>query len=132
MFEWKSQYGININGIDAQHKELFRLAEALRTAMMTGQGAAAVGKTLDRLLDYTIVHFAHEERVMQGCGYPDYPAHKALHDDLTRQVREFQTNFRAGHKITVQVLHFLKDWLVEHIANQDARLQPYVARKGAA
>ena len=132
MFNWRPEYSINIPAIDAQHKELFRLAESLRNAMMTGQGALAVGKTLDRLAQYTAVHFAHEEREMRDCGYPEYEAHKAIHEDLKRQVRELQASQRAGQTISVQVLHFLKSWLVDHIANQDAKLQPYVAKKGAA
>ena len=132
MFEWKPEYSIHVQGVDAQHKELFRLAESLRVAMMAGQGAVAVGKTLDRLADYTSVHFAYEERIMQQCCYPDYEAHKAIHDDLIRQVFELQGQYRRGQTITVQVLHFLKNWLVDHIANQDARLGPYVAKNRTA
>ena len=99
--------------------------------MGQGKGAAAVGKTLERLVAYTLVHFAHEERIQLDCGYPDYAAHKAQHDELARQVQHYQTECRAGRKVTVQVLHFLKEWLVQHIQNSDARLLPYVKQKVA-
>jgi hemerythrin len=128
MFEWKDAYSVHINSVDSQHKNLFRLADELYDAMLAGKGKAAVGAVLQRLLDYTRVHFAHEERLMQECGYPDYAAHKAEHDALTREVQRLQAEYTAGRiTMTVQVMQFLKNWLEKHIANSDLKYAPHVA-----
>jgi hemerythrin len=133
MFEWKPQYSVSIASIDGQHQNLFRLAEELYAAMSAGQGKPALARILDRLVQYTTVHFAHEERLMSLHGYPDLAAHTAEHRALTKQVLDFQAKFEAGHSIlTVQVLHFLKDWLQKHIAASDQKYAPYLRERAVA
>ncbi len=133
MFEWMDTYSTGIHSIDAQHRNLFNVAEDLYTAMSNGQGRAAVGRTLDRLVQYTASHFAHEERLMRLHEFPDFVAHKTEHDKLTAQVLQFQTDFRAGKvTMTVQLLQFLKDWLQKHIQGSDQRYAPFLREKAVA
>jgi hemerythrin len=133
MFEWTNSYSVGVGSIDAQHKNLFALVRELHAAMSAGQGKAAVGKVLDRLIQYTAVHFAHEERLMRLYDYPDAVAHKAKHDALVRQVVKFQEDYAAGRAaMTVQLLHFLKDWLVTHIQGTDVKLAPCLKDRAVA
>lgn len=133
MFEWTSAYSVGVTSVDAQHQNLFALSRELHAAMSAGQGKAAVGRVLDRLIQYTAVHFAHEERLMRLHDYPDAPAHKAAHDALTKQVMKFQEDFHAGRvMVTVQLLQFLKDWLVTHIQGTDMKYAPYLKGKAVA
>jgi hemerythrin len=125
MFEWKNEYAVNIQSIDAQHQQLFSIGRELYAAMSTGQGKTAVGKVLDRLIQYTASHFAHEERLMQMHKYPDFAKHKAEHDALVKQVLKLQAEFHSGHStVTVQVLQFVKDWLEKHIKGTDRQYAP--------
>jgi hemerythrin len=127
MFEWKPEYAVNIISIDAQHQNLFAIGRELYAAMSAGQGTTAIGRILSRLVHYTIVHFAHEERLMKQFHYPDFAAHKAEHDALTAQVVAFQQDFHAGRvALALQVLQFLKDWLEKHIKCSDAAFAPYL------
>ena len=120
MFELKSEYVVNIGSIDAQHQMLFAMGRELYAAMSAGQGKSVLAKILDRLVQYTAMHFAHEERLMQLHKYPDLAAHKAEHDALTKQVLAFQAEFNSGRAtMAVQVLQFLKDWLEKHIKGTD-------------
>jgi len=133
MFDWNNNYSVGITSIDAQHQNLFRLASELHGAMSAGQGKAACGRILDRLVQYTETHFAHEERLMRLNDYPELAAHKAEHDDLTKQVKQFQTDFQAGRTtITVQLLQFLKNWLERHIQGSDKRYAPCLKAKAVA
>src|SRR5678816_3362364 len=107
MFEWKSEYATGIGSIDAQHQTLFALGRELFAAMSTGRGKSVMGRLLDRLVQYTQVHFAHEERLMQLHQYQDFAAHKAQHDALVKQVLSFQKEFEAGRAtLAVQMLQF--------------------------
>ena len=133
MFEWKDIYSTGIHSIDAQHRNLFAVAEDLYAAMSTGQGRAAVGRTLDRMVQYTASHFAHEERLMRLHNFPDFEVHKAEHDKLTAQVLQFQADYRAGKvTITVQLLQFLRDWLQKHIQGSDQQYAPFLREKAVA
>jgi hemerythrin-like metal-binding protein len=125
MFEWKSEYAVNIGSIDAQHQMLFAIGRELYAAMSTGQGKAVLGRILGRLVQYTTAHFAHEERLMQLHHYPDFASHKAQHEALIKRVLTFQTEFNAGRAtMAVQVLQFLKDWLENHIKGSDFAYAP--------
>jgi hemerythrin-like metal-binding protein len=125
MFDWKTEYAVNIGSIDAQHQMLFAIGRELYAAMSTGQGKTVLGRILDRLVQYTTVHFAHEERLMQLHHYPDFAKHKAQHDELVKQVQAFQTEFESGRAtMAVQVLQFLKDWLESHIKGSDFAYAP--------
>ncbi len=127
MFEWNPEYSVHIQSIDAQHQNLFAIGRELYAAMSAGQGKTALGRILDRLVQYTIVHFAHEERLMKQCQYPDFAAHKAEHDALTAQVVNFQQEFHAGRvTMAVQILQFLKEWLERHIKGSDTSYAPYL------
>jgi hemerythrin len=130
MFEWKSQYSVHIPSIDGQHQNLFRMAEELYTAMAAGQGKPALARILDRLVQYTTVHFAHEERLMSLHRYPALADHVAEHRALTQQVVDFQADFETGKALmTIQVLQFLKDWLKHHIAESDQKYAPFLKEK---
>jgi hemerythrin len=129
MFEWNNDYSVQIVSIDAQHRNLFAIGHELHAAMTAGHGNAALGKILDRLVQYTAAHFGHEERLMRQNGYPDLAAHKAEHDALTKQVLQFQADFQAGRvTMTVQILHFLKEWLQKHIKGSDMRYVPCLSK----
>jgi len=127
MFEWKDEYSVRVISIDNQHQTLFRLAGELHAAMVAGQARGVLAKTLDRLVQYTAMHFAHEERLMRLHNYPDLPAHRAEHQALTTQVLKLQADFQGGKAtITIQLLQFLKDWLEKHIKGSDLKYAPFL------
>ena len=132
MFQWKPEYSVDHSEIDGQHKRLFQLADELGTAMARGKGNAAMSTILASLIDYTKRHFATEERLMQTHRYPEYAAHKKQHDDLTQKVVDLQHSFAAGRtSMTIEVLQFLKDWLVNHIGKSDQKIAAYLNAKAA-
>jgi hemerythrin len=127
MFDWKPEYSVGVKSIDGQHQKLFALARELHQAMSSGQGKLATERMLDRLVQYTGTHFAHEERLMQQCQYPAFAEHRLKHQALTQKVRTFQADFEAGRvAMSVQLLQFLKEWLEHHIQVEDTAYAPFV------
>jgi hemerythrin len=127
MFDWRPEYSMNAPALDREHQSLFRIAAELHGAMVNGSGKEITRGILDRLVRYTLVHFAHEERLMAQAGYPGLEAHRAEHQALASQVQDFALRFEAGKiAVTVQLLQFLKGWLVDHIAGSDRRYVPYL------
>lgn len=130
MFEWSDRFSVGICSIDAQHQALFGMAAELHAAMSNGLGKAAAARILDRLVQYTSSHFAHEERLMRLSDYPGLAAHKAQHDALTKQVLQFQSDVKSGRAtVTVQLLQFLKSWLVRHIEGSDKEYAPFLKNR---
>ncbi|HUE20073.1 MAG TPA: bacteriohemerythrin [Bryobacteraceae bacterium] len=133
MFDWKPEYSVQIPEIDAQHQRLFVLAAELHAALTQGKGYTILEKSLARLVDYTKVHFAAEERRMAQHAYPEGAAHKAEHDHLTAQVLYLQKKFRAGDgSLSLSVMMFLKNWLEHHIAGSDQQYSIHIRGRHAA
>lgn len=89
-------------------------------------------QTLNSLVNYTKTHFASEEALMQKYRYPEYLQHKAEHDKLTAQVVAFQSDFTAGRSMmTVDLLHFIKNWLAHHIGQIDQKVASFLKQQAA-
>ena len=132
-FEWTEDLNVGVKSINDQHKKLVAMVNDLHDAMEKGQGAAALGKTLDGLVDYTKTHFAYEERLFADTGYADAATHKGEHDKLTATVVAVQEKYNggAGDSLSGDVMRFLKSWLVNHIQGTDMKYGPHLQAKGA-
>ena len=68
---------------------------------------------------------------MKAHGYADYQAHKAEHDELTKQVLDFQRRFQARSAgLSMELMAFLKNWLINHIQGSDKQYAPFLHGKG--
>jgi hemerythrin len=122
MFEWNPSYSVNVRELDAQHQNLFKLAAEFHTALVQGKGKLVVERTLDRMVQYSRVHFVHEERLMQAAGYPGIETHRAEHAALSVRVLQLQRDVSEGRvTLPMEVLQFLKEWLLMHTAGSDAK-----------
>jgi hemerythrin-like metal-binding protein len=120
LFPWKEAYSVGISRIDIQHKGLICLINELHQAMLEGRAKSTLSHILDELVDYTAQHFAFEESMLLQRGYAGLAGHREVHEKLTSQVYELRDKFRAGKlTVTIETMHFLKNWLSGHILSVD-------------
>jgi hemerythrin len=132
-FNWNQAYSVGIVEIDIQHKKLFDLINKLYEAMQVGQGSKQIGNVVAELIAYAGTHFSVEEKYMATHKYPDLGKHKAVHDAFVQKVLEFQRQYLSGKMaMSIDILNFLKDWLVTHIQVEDQKYAPYLKNKGMA
>lgn len=132
MMEWTDKLSVGVPSIDAQHKKLVAMANELFDAMKAGKGKDTLNKTLDGLIDYTVNHFDYEERLFAQTAYLGAAPHKKEHEDLKKQVLEFQKKMQAGASFSqsMQVMDFLKKWLTNYIMGSDKAYAPHMTAKG--
>ena len=118
--------------LDEDHKKLVGMVNELYDAMQAGQGRDSLGRILNGLVQYTKFHFAREEKFFAQTGYPAAAPHKQEHDALTRQVLDVQQKYAAGATATLSldVMQFLKNWLINHIQGSDQKYRPHLNAKG--
>lgn len=127
LFEWTSDYELDVPQIDDQHKELVKMINELYESTKEGKSGKAVASTLNKLLQYVDVHFATEEQSMRDRHYPGLEDHIQVHDDLRRKVFDLKKEQLQGRDIaTFELLNFLADWLKNHIANTDTAFGQYI------
>ena len=129
--EWSDSLSVGVRELDDQHKELVRLVNVLYEALKAGRGREALKDILGGLVRYTKVHFATEERFFNRLGYPEKDEHIQQHRKLVDQVLEFKKKVDSGQDmISVNLLDFLKDWLINHIQVSDKKYGPFLSRRG--
>jgi methyl-accepting chemotaxis protein/hemerythrin len=127
-FVWNSSYSVGIDAMDREHKRMVEIINDLYGAMRQGKGNEVIGSILDGLVEYTKTHFAHEEHFMRETGYAAYEEHKQEHGTLTGQVLEIQSKYRSGAVLSLEVMSFVKEWLVNHIQGSDKRYGPNIKK----
>jgi hemerythrin len=128
-FAWNDRLSVHVPLIDAQHKEIVRRAGAFLEAMEERRGAAELEKLLHWLRAYVQTHFADEEALMNGCGYPGGAAHAQEHQELTGRVLELSRRLHdqgATPIVAVEANELVCHWFFEHIGGSDAALAEFI------
>ena len=130
LMEWSTALAVGHAEIDRQHQVLIEIANRLNSAMRSGAGRAACGSILDELVNYTINHFGFEEKLMNKHQYADREAHLAAHRKLIEEVSKFKRQYEAGGTISIELMGFIRDWLVNHFLKVDRALARDLASRG--
>lgn len=127
---WNDNLSVNVPVIDEQHQKLVSLINQLHDAMAQGHGSAVLGGIIRGLVDYTQIHFRDEERCFEASDYPDCATHMAQHEAFVSRVTDFQQGFAEGRlMLSLDVMDFLAEWLVEHIQGTDMSYAPFLAEE---
>lgn len=127
---WSDDLAVGNSFIDGDHRKLIDMANRLHVVMQEGRGKEVLAKVLSNLITYTQEHFKREEDLMRKLCYADVDDHRHEHEKLLQQVIDLQHKFETGAvTLSIQVLHFLRDWLIHHIGESDKKLA--VAAKGS-
>ncbi len=128
---WSSTYSVGVDIIDEQHRELFARTNHLLEACQEGKGREAVGETLKFLEDYVKTHFSTEERLMKQYGYPEFAAHRKLHEGFVEAFLKLKEEAAKGASLTLvtQVNKTVVDWWINHILKVDKKLGAFLQEK---
>jgi len=115
--------------IDAEHREIFRLANALIDAAWGVRGASPrFAGALDDLVEHVAMHFADEEEILAARGYLQLEEHRRAHAGLLRRAREMSARAGSGDVRPADVVEFLvQDVVARHIIAVDRAFFPLFA-----
>lgn len=131
--QWDESLSVGVAVFDEDHRKLVALINHLHDGIVTGGGQTAMVTALDELVRYTVFHFSREEELMAKNAYPAFAAHKAEHDALVAKVKEYQEQLSSGRRaFSLELMSFLKDWLVKHIMGTDMQYRAFFNGKGIA
>jgi hemerythrin len=125
--KWDNTYGVGIDVIDRQHRQLVEHISGLEQALRSGN-RAGVGDVIERVIGYTVSHFAFEEALMERAHYAVLAQHKRVHDDFTRRMHDYQRRFQEGEDVGRKLLSELRGWITNHEQRDDRDYVPVVRR----
>lgn len=123
--EWTNDLATGSAKIDKQHKEIFVRINDMLDACNQGQGKAKVESLIAFLEDYIFSHFGEEERFMKEHSYPEYAAHKALHDEFIVQLGKLKYTVKTegvGVHTVIATNQLVVNWFINHIRKVDTKL----------
>ena len=117
---WSPDYAVDVELFDKHHQRLFALIDRLYESLKRNTAGDEVKSVIDELLQYTNYHFSAEERAFEHFNYPGCDKQKEQHAKLISEVKQLQTQLKSGKQlVAVEVMEFLRDWLVTHIKGCD-------------
>jgi len=131
LIQWSDDLSVHIPSIDGQHQKLVALINELHAAMKSGKSNAHLLEIFDRLKEYTVNHFGHEEKLFARHGYPEAEEHMAAHRQFVGKVLEWEKALKSGKgTVSMEIMRFLKKWLTGHIMGVDQRYGQFLLDKG--
>jgi hemerythrin-like metal-binding protein len=123
---WSRDYETGVAKYDFQHKQLVKLVNALYSSLEEGKANSESGEILEQLVGYTVTHFRDEEAFFEKTDYPYIEKHKQIHRELVAKVQDFKKKYDDGTaSIGLELMEFLKDWLLNHIIGTDKEYGKY-------
>ena len=118
IFVWNDSFVTGEPVVDEEHQGLVRLVNWIIEHQSTSTPAEEIDKVLLQLVQYAVIHFAHEEELMvaSGCDPRFAEIHHNVHADFGQQVVKMR-EMPAGD--LEFLLRFLSSWLAHHILGMD-------------
>jgi len=124
---WNESLRVGDDRIDAQHQSFFRMVAEASEAVERGS-LDGLGRNLNFLAAYAVMHFRDEEDLMAACAYPGLVEHRKVHRQFVARVAGLLKAHDADPTAVTaqQILPLMHDWLVFHIQGMDKQFQPWV------
>ena len=126
---WGHVLSVGVDEIDEDHRKLVDIFNILNHAVTEGESPAYLAAVLEELVNCTVWHFSHEERLMLKYGYEEMEAHKATHRELIESAKELQQKLLdEGKSVADEEIEVLERWLTGHILTDDMRLGAHLSQ----
>jgi hemerythrin-like metal-binding protein len=126
---WGDVLSVAVDEIDEDHRKLVNIFNILNHSVAEGESPDYLAAVLEELINCTVWHFSHEERLMLKYGYEGIEVHKAEHQELINSAKKLQQKIlQAGKPVSDEEIEFLERWLAEHILTTDMRLGSYLSQ----
>ena len=131
LIDWGPNFCIGIKEIDDQHKVLVDIINKLYAAFGSNNNKKEIRKNLKELVDYTVYHFGNEEKYFKEFDYKDTQQHVQQHHKFVEKIKNFANEFENGDAtVSLDIINFLKDWLINHILKIDSRYVSFLKEHG--
>lgn len=126
---WGDVLSVGVDEIDEDHRKLVNIFNILNHSVAEGASQEYLAAVLEELINCTVWHFSHEERLMLKYGYEGTEEHKEEHQELIESAKEIQLNILQGYKaIAEKDIEVLERWLTGHILSTDMKFGTYLAQ----
>ncbi len=123
---------VNMTENHQQHQELVSKLNSLNSAVSKMESRETVYKIIDDVIDYTRLHFAHEEQLMLQSAYPLSEAHKEKHRELIQDALSLKKKlaYVGEEMFTDWFTHWPFARVLTHIKHADSEIERHILQSG--
>ena len=131
---WKAAFNSGHPSIDAQHRELFALAnEMLDKSFDRRRDPEPFFRAFDALLEHTVRHFSDEERILAEQGYASLDEHIREHRRIIAQAADLQRRVHINADAPGELIDLmLSEFIAGHMLREDTKFFPLFAEPADA
>ena len=104
LLTWNHACTVGIRAMDDQHGILMDSMNELRQAVVRGRGREEISELLDRLIEFTRMHFWSEEQLMEQTSFPGLAEHRAEHHSMLAQMLQSAHRVQYGDGVPMRPL----------------------------
>lgn len=131
LLTWNHACLVGVRAMDDQHGIMMDALNDLRLALVQGRGRDEISEGLNRLIEFTRMHFISEEQLLEQNGYSGLVQHRAAHQHLLSQIEEMALRTQHNDELHMRsLLVFLRDWYMSHIEDQDSQYGAWLNTRG--
>jgi len=116
---------LNFPEMDAQHRYLYELFDAIEQSWQTGD-PDALKLLLAEIERYLLYHCNCEEQLMRMYNFPGFAVHQSDHEQAGNRCVQFIDTFYAGNFNPAAMRSFLAGWLSEHSCISDTQYTEWI------
>ena len=131
LLSWSNACAVGVQAMDDQHGILMDTINELHQGLVRECDRDQLDEHLERLIEFSRMHFQCEEQLLERHGYPGLKAHQLAHKNLLRRIREIVDRVENNKGVEVHsLLDFLRVWYGEHIAGPDRQYGKWLNEHG--
>lgn len=120
LLTWSHECIVGVQAIDDQHGILMDTLNDLRLMLLHGAGRREISLQLERLIEFTQMHFESEERLLVQHGFPGLGEHRTEHHRLLEKLYAALEHVNREEVVQFSsVLDFLPSWYRDHVEQLD-------------
>ena len=130
---WNHACSVGVKAMDEQHAVLMDSLNDIRLSLVQGKGREHVSERLNRLIEFTRMHFASEEQLLEKYAFPGSVEHRDAHQRLLAQLEEAALRTQHHDELHMRaILQFLRDWYTSHVEDHDRQYAAWLNARGIA
>ena len=131
LLTWNHECIVGVKAMDDQHGIIMDTMNDLRQMIVQGRERKAICNQMDRLIEFTQMHFECEEQLLEQQDFPGLQDHRTAHRRLLSQIQATAEHAKHSEDVEIQALfHFLRAWYTEHIEGLDRQYGPWLNARG--
>jgi hemerythrin len=128
---WTHACVVGVKAMDDQHGILVDTLNELRQQLAHGSDGEELNRQMERLVEFTRLHFGCEESLLERYGFPGLQEHRAAHQRLLHEIDRAAEHGESGETTAFQRrLGSLSTAYMEHLEGFDRQYGSWLNERG--